>query len=358
VSRLLRPPSEALAGSVTTAVPVGTRLRGISQSSSGVVTVDLVGGAVPQGQGAQDLSAQLVWTLGSMGASFRGLRLRVDGRALAVPGQGEVQDAAAWGSYDPDGLGPKPPYFYASDRRLASSTELPASPATAGRLGDGRAIPVDAVAVTPDRTRIALLGEAGGTTTVRVGPLRGNDFSLVARAAGLASPSWGSGQHGLWLLRDGRDVVRVQGRGLSPVTVLGLPAGRLSSLAVSRDGVRVALVVGGRLYVGRVELVHDLPRVVDLALVLPSVRGGTRVAWESSTQLLLLSRLAVGTQLLRVAVDGSSVTTVSTAGLEPSALAASPAGIVVVSHGQLFASTGGPVRRVESGRAAEPAFPG
>jgi hypothetical protein len=359
VSRLLRPPSQALAGSVQTAVPAGTRLRGLALSSSGVVTVDLTGAsAPPQGVAAQNLSAQLVWTLRSLGASFRGLRPTFDGKPLVVPGEDAVQQAGEWDTYDPQGLGPTPPYFFLSARRLRASIVLPPNPATAGDVGDGRAVAVDEVAVTPDRTRVALLESAGpGPDLVRIGPLRGTSFPVAAQGTALSSPTWGSGQRGLWLLRGAREVVRVD-HGLRPVTVLGLPGGRIASLAMSRDGARVALVVAGRLYVGRVELTSGAPRVVGLTLVVAALHDATRVSWASSTDLVVLGVLTRSRQVLRVSVDGSSVQTLNTAGLAPTAVAASPVGVVLVSGGRLYLSAGGAFRQVQTDAAADPVFPG
>jgi hypothetical protein len=359
VTRLLQPPSQALAGSVATAVPVGTQLRQLVTSSSGVVTVDLTGMRVrPSGERAQELSAQLVWTLRSLGASFRGLRLRVDGEHLPVPDEGEVQDSAAWEEFDPEGLGPAPPYFFTAARRLRASVELPSNPATAGEVGFGRTVPVDAVAVTPDRALVALIEDSGsGPDTVRVGPLRGTAFPVVARSVGLTSPSWGSGAQGLWLLRGGRELVRVQ-NGLRPVPVVGLPAGRVTSLAVSRDGVRVALVVAGRLYAGRVELVSGTPRVVGLTLVLPALHGASRVSWASSTELVVIGVLTRAVQVVRVSVDGSAVETLNTAGLVPQEVAASPAEVVLGTPSGLFLSAGGAFRQVQPDAASAPVFPG
>lgn len=361
VQRLLRPPSQALAGSVRTAVPAGTRLRRAVFPGSGIATVQLEGGARrPTGRAAQDLSAQVIWTLRSLGPPFRSLRLTVDGQPLSVLGGGGVQDARSWDSYDPEGLGPTPPYLFTSARRLRASIELPANPATAGDVGEGAAVQVDVAALTPDRTTVALLDTHDRRdVVVRVGPLRGSAFPVLARGVGLSSPSWGSGDQGLWLLRNGREVVRVDG-GLRPVTVLGLPEGRLRSLAVSRDGARVALVAGGHLYVGRVELLGSEPRLVGLSAVLPSLRDATRVTWASSTELVVLGTRTRTAQLLRVTVDGSSAQTLNTAGLTPTDVAAGPAGVLVVSGRRLYLSTAGAFRLVQTETASVQAvtFPG
>lgn len=359
VSRLLRPPSQALAGSVRTAVPAGTRLRTAALSGSGEATVELTGAAArPSGQAAQDLSAQVVWTLRSLGASFRSLRLTMDGRAVEAPGGGATQDASDFEAYDPEGLGPTPPYVFTAARRLRAANELPPNPATSGDVGQPGTVPVDAAALTTDRTTVALLDTTSPRDVlVRVGPLRGSAFPVVAHGPALSSPSWGSGAHGLWLLRNGTDVVRVDG-GLRRVTLLGRPEGSLRSLAVSRDGARVALVAGGRLYVGRVEVLSSGPRVVGLVPLLPQVRQATQVVWASSTELVVLGARTRAAQLVRVSIDGSSAVTLNTAGLTPTQVAACPAGVVVVSGGRLYLDAQGGFRQVQTDAALAPAFPG
>jgi hypothetical protein len=359
VQRLLRAPSQALLGSVSTAIPSGTRVHRFSVSAAGVVTLDLTGmTTVPTGVRAQDLSAQLVWTLRSLGATFRGVRVLMDGSPLAVPNASEVQEAGSWAGYDPQGLGTAPPYFYVAGRRLRSSTSLPPSVITSTDLGDRRAIPVDAVAVTPDQTRVAVLERSpSGSVAVRVGLLRGTAFPVVARAPGLTSPSWGAGNQGVWLVRNQRSLVRVDDR-LRDVPVAGLPTGRLTSVAVSRDGARVALVVGGRLYVGRVDVVGGRVQVVGLALVLPALHQASHVAWSASTELVVLGVLRRSVQVVQVAVDGSSSQVLNVAGLVPTQVAASPAGVLVVAGDRLYLSTGAEFRQVQNGTVTGPAYPG
>lgn len=360
VARLLRGPSVALGDSVRTAVPLGARLRrAVGQSAAGLVTVDLTGlRSRPSGAAVEALSAQLVWTLRSLGSGFRSLRLLLDGSPLRPSGVTGDQDADSWSAYDPENLGPKPPYYFVSGRRLRSSVDLPAGPATVGDVASDGSIPVDQVAVTPDRSRLALLERgSGGRVTVRVGAARGSVFPVVASGVGLSSPTWGAGQLGLWLLRDDREVVRVDG-GVRDVPVEGLPAGRVTSLALSRDGVRVALVVAGRVYVGRVDLSGGAPAVVGLTEPLRALHEVRQVVWASSTQLCVLGSLNRPVQVVRVAVDGSTSEVLDTVGLAPTAVAASPLSVVVLSGGRLFLSTGGGFRQAQPDPASAPAYPG
>lgn len=360
VARLVQPPSVALAGSVSTAFPRGTVVRGVSTSGAGVVTVDLGGPLAALGPTArQTLSAQLVWTLRQLGSAFTGLRLLVNGLPFDVPSEGDVQAAGDWTTYDPEGLGRNPPYYFVASRRLRSSTPLPDGPATSGVLGRGGAFAVDAVAVTPDRSRLAVLeGSGAGEVTVHLGSPDGADLTEGVTARGLTSPTWGSGQDGLWALQQGRRVVLLTDglRQLQPVVVPGLPAGRLQSLAVSRDGVRAALVVAGRLYVGRVDVTVAGPRLEDLSEVLPGLHDVTRVAWSSSTGLVVLGALTRPHQVLRMPFDGSSTTVVNSSGLVPLTVAAAGSALVVGTRDGLYTASGSGFSNGVAG--GEPVFPG
>ena len=359
VARLFRPPSVALAGLVETAVPTSARLRGaVVVSGSGIATVDITGvRRLPDERGAQDLSAQLAWTLRSLGPSLRGLRLLVDGRVLPVPGQGAVQDLAAWDAYDPDGIGRTVPYYYVTGRRLRSSADLAPGPLTSGAAGKDAGILVDAVAVSPDRTQVGVITHERTGDVLRVGSLAASP-PVATRGAELRSLSWGSGRFGLWLLRGSRDVLRATERGVVPVSVVSLPPGRIASFAVSRDGVRVAAVVGERLYVGRAEPRGTAVRVAGFNQVLPALHKVRKVAWASSGELVVLGSLTQTQQVVRVGVDGSFSSVVDTSGLLPSDLAASVSGIALVSSGRLYASVAGAFRQVGTGLSTAPAFPG
>lgn len=360
VRRLVQPPSVALGRSVSTAFPRGTEVRSVTMSGTGVVTVDLGGPLAALGPTArQGLSAQLVWTLRQLGSTFTGLRLLSNGVPFDVPSEGEVQAAGDWNTYDPEGLGRNPPYFYVASRRLRSSSPLPPGPATSGSPGRGGAFAVDAVAVTPDRSRLALFeGAAPGRVTVHLGAPDGTGYTTGVTAPGLASPSWGSGQDGLWALQQGRSVVLLTDglRKLVPVTVPGLPAGPLQSLAVSRDGVRVALVVAGRLYTGRVDRTPAGPQVDGLAEVQPGLRDVTRVAWSSSTGLVVLGALTRPRQVLRMSADGSSTTVVNSSGLVPLTVAAAGSALVVGTKDGLYTASGSGFTAGVAGGA--PVFPG
>ncbi|MCU1672575.1 MAG: Lipoprotein LpqB, beta-propeller domain-like protein [Frankiales bacterium] len=334
VSRLLSGPSVPLGAAVRTAVPQGVRLlRPVRTDPAGVVTVDLSSdvGRMPD-QAKEQLSAQLIWTLREVGARFSELRLRSAGQPVLIPTSGvngELQDRDDWSSYDPDGLAPRVSALYVQGRRLRSVE----GDAPAGPLGDDRGgQPLDEAAVAVRGGAYALLTREGRTLVLRTGPASG-PFVRRRTGAALASPSWGSGELGLWFVEAGR-VVRDPAAGVAgtaprpephavPVDGIGR-YGPVQALRVSRDGVRIALVAGTgkgrRLIVGRIQVVAGQVRVVALRAVAPTVRDVRDVAWDSATSLVVLGQVPLVAAALpvRVTVDGSSIAPVIRVGLERS----------------------------------------
>ena len=360
VRRLVAGPSRSLAGSVLTAVPPGAVVQRVDVDATGVVQVRLTGGReVLTPARLEELSAQLVWTLRGI-PSFTALRLSVGGQVVAPAGGPADQVAGSFDAYDPDGLGPVPLLFYVERRRLrALDTDLPPGPATTGDPGRRGAFAVDEVAVSNGQTRLALVSG----TTLRIGPLRSTSYPLVLARPGLHAPSWGAGGLGLWLLQGSSRLLRVGGLDdVHEVPVDGAP-GRLTALAVSRDGVRVALVSDGRLLVGRVDRSGGTVRVVGLVEVAPSLSAVTDVAWVGAASLAAVGTLQGTVLPVRLAVDGSSVVPLDGPGLPgpPVGIAASPAGIVVEARtpagSRLFRATGNGFA-VLAGRGTAPAYPG
>jgi hypothetical protein len=326
VERLIAGPSRPLGDSVETAVPTGTTLlHPVTTDAAGVVTVDLSGpvGRAPEPQ-LEQLSAQLVWTLRGVESGFSKLRLRSDGADVRVASGGDadgLQDRDAWASFDPDGLALSAPAYYLSGRRLRSlDPGLPSGPAS----DDKNRLLVDEAAIATRGGTLALLTNEGAAWALRTGLVTGTTFDVRWRGPAPASPSWGSGDRGVWFVAGGRVVlVPPSGRAVDvPVDGIGAfgPVGRLR---VSRDGARVALVAGRGaqrvLVVGRVRVVRGQVRVVALRSVAPAVIDVSDVSWDGATSLVVLGRSAELSRLpIRVAVDGSTYAPLIRVGLENS----------------------------------------
>ncbi len=305
VQRVLDGPSTVLRGSVTTAVPPGTTLRRpVRTATDGTVTVDLseqVTGL--DGPARERLAAQLVWTLRGLRTGFARLRLRAGGEPFQVGLGAGALSAGAFGSYDPERLPARAPLRFVAARRLQTLTPDDA--------GDDRSeapdLPVDVVAVSPDGTLGLLTGRPDGQVEVRTGRTAARS---VRRAGGaFTSPTWGSGEQGLFLLDDGRLALLPPDGGVQRVAVpdLDLP---LRQVRVSRDGVRVAVLAGEaaspHLLVGRLQRDDAGWRVLGLEEVVPGLTDLVDVAWESSTSLVVLATFRpLGVLPSRVPVDGS-----------------------------------------------------
>jgi spore germination protein GerM len=108
------PTDEERAGGITSAIPTGTRLRGVLQPSDGVVTVDLSREFTTEGlegRGQIAALAQVVFTATELDR-ISGVRFAIEGEPRAVPRgvAGGLTDAplgrSAFPDLDPDGAPP------------------------------------------------------------------------------------------------------------------------------------------------------------------------------------------------------------------------------------------------------------
>jgi hypothetical protein len=358
VHRLFEQPTQALGDSVDPVDP-SLRLLSVRRARDGVVTVMLSDDAVSLGgDDLRDLSARLVWTLRADPA-FTGLRLLTSRGVLRPPGASDVQPSSAWASYDPEGLDQSHPYYFVKARRLAvSGTRLPVSALTTGGAR------VDHVAVSPRGEHVAALRDVGGTVEVDIGSTRTSAVATVARGGGLTSPTWGSGESGLWMVqRDSRPghadrVLRIEPTRPRLLSVLmpGRPAGRIRSLALSRDGARAAVVIGDDVYVFRIRWAGATASLVEPALLPTGIGQATQVVWSTATEVVVLKPDQPAAAVQRIAVDGSASGSVLLGTLAPTALAAAGPALIVASGGQLW-SVGQRITNAQTSGLA-PAFPG
>ena len=332
VDALLTGPTRRLAPAVLSAAPPGTTAE--VDVEAGIVSVDLSAEAAAlDARERQRLAAQLAWTLVP---AYSGVRLTVEGEPL-VPEADAVQDRTDWDEYDPSVASDVAPLLYLQDRQLRSlDGELGDSPVTTGEL------PVDGAALSLSGRALAVRTRTpSGVDELRTGPLGGPFGDPVLRGPGLVSLSWGPGDQGLWVLQTGTPagvwLVPVEDAPPEPPqrVPIAAPAGAgpLSALKVSRDGARIALVLGGRLHVGRVEPTGTGWRVGDVTLVSRELLGVTDVAWRNGTTLVALGAFDEGGQLfpVEVTVDGSSLVVEQFVGAVAVEIAAAPRQPLVVA---------------------------
>ncbi|HKR52498.1 MAG TPA: LpqB family beta-propeller domain-containing protein [Pseudonocardiaceae bacterium] len=338
---LLDGPSQRLAGAVSSALPVGSRPKSnVLINRSGRAVIDLTGlGAL----GAQDrrlVAAQIVGTLD--GLLPAPLQLLADGEPL-VPGQDE------WHSSDIAPYLPVAgPRFDVSgqaviDGRLRGLDGVPAP----GAAGAGQLTVLSAARSSPDGELLAAVVVGPQTRPqLRVGPADGDLGEVALDAVSMTRPTWRPSSTEVWTVIDGHTVVGVALSGIGQPSTYQVNAtelaklGPITELRLSRDGVRVAAVVGGRLVVAAVVTESGV-----VSLRHPQVLGEGNLPLTASVdwarpELLVVASTGPSPQVFSVSVDGLTrrqVSGINLTGPLTSIAAALGRGIVVADATGLWA---------------------
>ncbi|WP_460437499.1 LpqB family beta-propeller domain-containing protein [Amycolatopsis stemonae] len=246
-------------------------------------------------------------------------------------------------------------------------------------LGDGAPVPgpagnggydIVSAAQSLDGKRLAVVERDGDKVRLRIGDV-GHDLPPVSLGGTtLSRPTWRPGGGEVWTVADqltvGRMVLNPNGQ-WTALTVNAadlLQQGAISELRFSRDGARVAAVVGGRLWVAsvvgtgdsvslrepRVLQPHDLQEVLD-------------VDWLAQDTLVAVTK-SPSQPVVRVTVDGQRLDAFNSSNLTPTVhgvTAAAGRPIVVADASGLWtASVLGEVWRPQdhSMKDADPFYPG
>ncbi|HEU0086183.1 MAG TPA: LpqB family beta-propeller domain-containing protein [Pseudonocardiaceae bacterium] len=302
---LLAGPSKALAGAVSTAVPQGARPRSnVLVSSDGRTVINMTGlGGLAEPE-RRLVAAQIVGTLDGLVPAP--LRLLADGDPL-VAGQSEwtTADIAAYTS----AAGPRPdvPGQVVIDGRLRGLDNVPVP----GPAGNGELDVRSAAHSSPGGELLAVVASGpDGRPQLRVGRAGGPLPAVPMEAESMTRPTWRPSGTEVWTVLDGHTVAGVVLSGPGPATpyqvntaeLTGL--GPITELRLSRDGVRAAVVTGGKLVVAAVvtepgEVSLRQPRVLR-AGDLPPTAG---VDWARS-ELLVVASAGPSPAVSSVSVDG------------------------------------------------------
>jgi hypothetical protein len=230
--------------------------------------------------------------------------------------------------------------------RTANDGKPIPGPAGAGAYAlTSAAIATDPKSNEPDT--MAGVSSAGGRATLRVGQF-GKALSPVLTGNTLTVPTVAATREEFWVVRDGVAVYRVSAGGqpqaVSAPTLPGL--GHVTSLRLSPDGVRAAVVIEGTIYVGTVVRSGDGVSLRHLSAIAPSLTLVGDVAWDSSATLLVLAGDAGQQRMVpyRIGVDGFGLETVATSGLP-----GQPTGIGAVPGRQPLVSAGGTIWQQQGG---------
>jgi lipoprotein LpqB-like beta-propeller protein/sporulation and spore germination protein len=302
---LLAGPSSRLDGAVRSAIPEGVRPRSnVLVGRSGRTVINLSGVEGMTEQQRRLVAAQIVASLDGLVPTP--LRLLADGEPL-VAGQDEWR-LADIASYAPP-TGPR--------------SDVPAQVVVGGRLrglngvvapgpaGDGRLTVLSAARSNPGGELLAaVVAGPDGRPQLRVGPADGDLALAPLDVTTMTRPTWRPSGTELWTVVNGKAVMGVALSGTGPPLTYQINAteltqlGPISQLRLSRDGARVAAVIGGRLVVaavvtesGTVSLRH--PQVLRDGTLPPSAS----VDW-ARPELLVVASAGPSPQVSSVSVDG------------------------------------------------------
>lgn len=302
---LLAGPSQRLAGAVRSAIPEGVRPRSnVLVSRSGRTVINLSGvDALTEAQ-RRLVAAQIVGSLDGLVPTP--LRLLADGEPL-VAGQPELRPADIASYAPPTGPRPDIPGQVVVGGRLRSLNGAPVP----GPAGDGRLTVLSAARSNPNGEMLAaVVAGPDGHPQLRVGPVDGDLAVAPVEAQTMSRPTWRPSGTELWTVVNGRSVVGVALSGTGPPLAYSVDAseltrlGTISQLRLSRDGVRVAAVINGRVVVaavvtesGTVSLRH--PQVLRDGSLPPTAS----VDW-ARPELLVVASAGPSPQVFSVSVDG------------------------------------------------------
>lgn len=313
---LLGGPSAALANAVVSAFPPDAHPRSnVLVGGDGRTVIDLTGMAAVGEQQRRLAAAQLVSTLeGLVRPPFE---LLADGEPL-VPGKPDWQPADITAFSAASGPRPDVEGLVVSGGRLRQldGTPLP------GAAGSGDLQVLTAARSSPEGDLLATVAaRPGGGPQLLVGDTGGELTPVALDAASMTRPTWRPSGSEVWTVINGSTVAGVALSDTAPPMTYQVNAaelaelGPITELRLSRDGVRVAAVVDGRLVVATVvggsgEMSIRRPRVLR-----PGTLGSAvSVDWARS-DLLMVASADPGPQVAEVSVDGVVYRALSTTNL-------------------------------------------
>ncbi|MDC0773456.1 LpqB family beta-propeller domain-containing protein [Streptomyces sp. HD] len=331
VRSLLKGPTSWLNPVVRSSFPTGTALTkgtaSLPPDDQNRLTVPLNDKAARVGlTQCHEMAAQLLFTLQNLTPTVDEVVLRAGGRQLCSLTEDRAEAVAARGSVQHAEY-----LYFLNDKhrlvRLPAATKDTQATPVPGALGEGDA-ELKSVAVSRDEDMAAGVGLDGKNLYVGAlvsgGPLGDPELTSAGRTEEerLSAPSWDA-QGDLWVADRNPDNPRLlllkEGVG-DPLVVKTPPGleGRIESVRVAADGVRIALVVKqgdkSSLLIGRIEHGEAGKAGEDAAISVHELRSATpeleevtAMSWAGDSRLVVAGRERGGVQTMRyVQVDGST----------------------------------------------------
>jgi len=257
LSMLIDGPSSALRGAVRSQFTATSALRSNSTvDPDGVLRIDLTGVDVATAEARRALAAQIVWTLSPTSPR---IGVSVDGQPLD-PEQ-DVYTINTVSSFDPDrvagtGQVASDPHYVDAKGAIVGLTDLRPVP---GELGTGKPAVSSAAMSSATGWLAAVAAESGGGQVLLLSrPTASGAVAPVLKAGTLTTPSFTRAGEEAWVVQNGSsikpEVYRVSTAGEASRDHVGSSSlvgrGPVTALALSPDGVHVAIVADQKLYMG------------------------------------------------------------------------------------------------------------
>lgn len=316
VDLLFGGPSPALRKAVSSRLGAGVSLQSTVtvDDPTGDIRVALKG-VDPSPQARLQLAAQLASTLQTEG---NGVLITIDGQQLG----GKAFTVQNTQSFSPDQIpadGPAVPldaYYTDPEGRIVS---LQTGQAMWGRVGHSGGV-VSAAMSAANGTLAAVATTGTGQELLIGRPLENQNAVSVLPATTLTAPSFDRAGDEVWVVQDGAINPKVlQLTTTSPTSRQVVDAselagkGTVTALALSPDGVRVAVVAGRKLYVGVIISERSdtggppTTSITGLVEIDPSLIDVGPIAFSSADDLLVGAKVtgAVFVTLHQISIDGS-----------------------------------------------------
>ncbi|WP_031487639.1 LpqB family beta-propeller domain-containing protein [Streptomyces bicolor] len=331
VRSLLKGPTSWLNPVVRSSFPTGTALKkdgdSLTPDDQNRLTVPLNDKAAGVGLAkCNEMAAQLLFTLQNLTPTVDEVELTAGGRQLCTLREDQAEAVVTRGSVE------RADYLYFLDAkhrlvRLAAATNDTHPDPVPGPLGEGEK-QLGSVAVSRDEDMAAGVGLDGKEMYVGAlasgGPVGEPELTSEGRTPEerLSTPSWDA-QGDLWVADRDPDNPRLLllEEGVDDPLVVKTPPsleGRIESVRVAADGVRIALVVKkgdkSSLLIGRIQRGEDgkdveptAVSVHELRSATPELEEVTAMSWAGDSRLVVAGREKGGVQTMRyVQVDGST----------------------------------------------------
>jgi hypothetical protein len=299
LSWLLAGPADWLRPSVQE-LPQGTDKRGNPFTDAGRLVVNL--SAAAENQSLDQLVTQLQW---SLRLDYAGdLVLQIEGQTKRV-----ATDSDDFLDRNPAyRLAKLPQELYCVANGIVRRAPIGGDPVptVVGPLTAEVNKDVQSAAISRDHDRAALVrSEAGGWSRLWVGPLGNQFIRTELRARVMSRPVWAENESYGYVAADGM-VRRFSLESDQFVTVpIGDLPNKVTALAVSPDGERLAAIADGRLYLVALGRASDISTVGNARLIPSPLNDLTSVAWVGQTALVMTGLAGNRAALAKTTMDGA-----------------------------------------------------